>query len=85
MLLLTHILIACASILQSTYSMFKTSGLQIKISYTLFGLTVATGSVLMVLNPKSLTQTCYTGLVYLVIAGTEIFIARRKLSKVINT
>ncbi len=80
MFLLTHIIIACASILQSTYLLFRPSKLKLKISYTLVFLTVASGSVLMVLNPKNLTQTCFTGLAYLAVVSIEIFASRRRLS-----
>jgi hypothetical protein len=82
MILILHIVIACVSILQSTYVFFRPSQLKLRTSYALVFLTVVSGSILLVLNPKSLAQVCYTGLAYLTVVFAEILFARHKLSKI---
>lgn len=82
MLLLTHIIIALASIIFTSFAWFKPTQNRLNISYTMFGLTLATGTVLVALNPSNFPQACMTGLLYSGFVGVELYAVRKKLIKV---
>ena len=82
MLLLTHISIALSSLLFTTYLYFKPTQAKIYASYTLIGLTLGTGTVLILLHPASLSKTWMSGLVYFAVTLTGTMLARQKLASV---
>jgi len=51
-------------------------------SYTLIGLTLVTGTILIVQHPASLSKTWMSGLVYFAFALTGTVAAQRKLAHV---
>ncbi len=79
MLLLTHILIALSSLIFTVYLYFKPSQAKIAASYTLIALTLATGTILILLHPASLSKTWTSGLVYFAVTITGTLLARQKL------
>ncbi len=82
MLLLTHIAIALSSLLFTTFLYFKPSQSKIYASYTLIGLTLGTGTVLILMHPASLSKTWMSGLVYFAITVTGTILASQKLAAV---
>lgn len=78
MILISHIIIALASIVLSAYLMLRPHNSLLKVSYALIGLTLATGTML-IFTGANVLHTCLNGLIYsLVVAGaTEV--ARRRL------
>lgn len=81
MLLISHILIALTSLLTAGLAFFKPTTKRLRISYVLVGLTVASGSVLIVERPAHMVQSCTTGLVYLAVVFAAIIAAHYKLAR----
>ena len=79
MLLILHIAIALSSLVTTGLAFFAPTNLKLRASYALVGLTVATGTVLIVTRPAHMVQSCTTGLVYLGLVFTSIILARQKL------
>lgn len=79
MVLISHIIIALASIVLSAYLMLRPHNSLLKVSYALIGLTLATGTAL-IFTGANVLHTCLSGLIYsLVVAGaTEV--TRRRLA-----
>ncbi len=80
MILITHIVIALSSLVYTTYVLFSPSAKKLHASYALVGLTLATGTVLVIRNPSHLTQGCSTALLYVGIVTVAIVSAHRKLA-----
>jgi hypothetical protein len=80
MILLTHILVALFSIIFTTYLYFAPSKAKLYTAYTLVGLTLTSGTYLVVIKPSHILQTCVTGLVYLAVVGVGVLLAQRKLA-----
>lgn len=79
MLLLTHIIIALASIVVTTYGYVAPTQAKLRLSYVLAGMTFATGTVLTFLNPSHLVPACISGIIYLSVVSVGIYYARLKL------
>lgn len=80
MLLVPHIIIALGSIIYSTYLFFAPSKRNLRISYGLVGLTLASGTLLVVTSGARVLQACITGLLYLGVVSTGILYAHYELS-----
>jgi hypothetical protein len=82
MLLVTHIIIAVAGLVATGLANFRPSRSKISTSYSLIGLTLATGSILVVKTHASLTSACLTGLIYLAVNLVGLASAERRLVSV---
>ncbi len=80
MLLISHILIACSSVLYTAYVFFRPSKSKLQITYALVAATLISGTYLVVIKPTHITQTCVTGLAYLAVMSLGIVLARNKLA-----
>lgn len=80
MLLISHILIALISVGYTAFTFFEPTENRIKGSSWLVGLTLATGTVLVVSTHSGLMQACATGLIYLGFNVAGIMAASRKLA-----
>lgn len=80
MILISHIVIALSSLIYTTYALFSPSAKKLQTSYALVGLTLATGTVMVIQNPSHLMQGCMTGLLYVGIITVAIVSAHRKLA-----
>jgi len=80
MILITHIIIALASLVIASVSFFKPSQAKIKGSYIMLALTMISGSILMYLNPGHIVESCIVGLAYVVISLVLVASANRKLA-----
>jgi hypothetical protein len=78
MLLLTHIIIALASIATTTYLAFSPSRGKFYASYVLIGLTLVTGTILIISLHAPMLKTCMTGLAYLAIALSGVVVGYRR-------
>jgi hypothetical protein len=81
MILLTHIIIALASVLFSSLTFFTPSIKKLAIGYGLILGTIASGTVLIVTASASILHACISGLVYttiitLVTIATHVRIRR---------
>ncbi len=81
MMLMLHIIIAITSVLYSTYLFLSPSKEKFTISYGLVGLTLATGSFLVFLQPSHMTQACVSGLAYTSFVLIAIVAAKKRFAK----
>ncbi len=79
MILITHIIIALSSILSTTVLAFAPSRTRMYVSYILIGLTLATGTYLVVSMHSPLLSSCMTGLAYLAVALSGVGIGYYRL------
>ena len=79
MILITHILIALASLIFTTYVYFSPSKTKMYVAYSLVGLTIASGTYLVFVKPVHMLQTCFEGLIYLALVSVLIALANKKL------
>jgi hypothetical protein len=80
--LFLHIGVALSGLLVTTIAYFRPSVGLLRTAYVLAGLTLASGTYLMVLSPSHLMQACITGLVYFAFVTFGIVSARKKLAAV---
>lgn len=80
MILLFHIAIALASVAFSTYLYFFPSRAKLHASYALVGLTVASGTYLVIASHAAMLRTCMMGLLYVGVTSAVIAAARQKLA-----
>jgi hypothetical protein len=81
MLLIIHIILAVSGLALSTVSLIAPSKLKIISTYILSGLTIASGSLLVIVTNAPILRSCIAGLLYLgiIIAGTAA--ASRRLAR----
>lgn len=79
MILTVHILIAVSSLLLALYTLFVPTQKKLSISYGLIGLTVVSGTYMILATPSHMMQACASGLTYLAVVFVMIAFARRKL------
>jgi len=80
MILLSHIIIALASVGYTTYVFFSPSTAKLRASYALVAMTIASGTYLVVSNPASMLHTCISGLAYTGAVTVGILAVRHKLA-----
>lgn len=78
MVLLIHIAIAISSILVAFYTLFSPTKNRLQASYALTGLTLASGSYLVIAGQSNLLHACISGLAYLTVAYVAIIAAHKK-------
>lgn len=81
MALLTHILIAFASLGYSAYLFFFPSREGLNVSYILTGLTLTSGTFLIVSTGSHMLEACVMGLLYLALTIFGIVSAKHKLAE----
>lgn len=80
MVLLIHIAVAIFSILVAFYTLFNPTRNRLQVSYALTGLTLASGSYLVIAGQSNLLHACISGLAYLTVAYTAIIAAQKKFN-----
>lgn len=80
MIVFLHVVIALASIVATSYAYIRPSGTKLRVSYSLVGLTIASGVYLTWSAPAHMIEACTVGLVYLGIVLLGIVLARHKLA-----
>jgi len=80
MLLVTHIVIALTSVLYSGLVWLRPSRTRLYGSYAMLGLTVVSGTALVVLTHAPMLQSCMTGLFYICLTLAGIVLASHKLA-----
>jgi len=78
-MLILHIAIALASVALTTHLYFVPTRIKLRVSYALVGLTIATGTWLVVAAQAAMLRTCMMGLLYVGIMTVVIVAARNKL------
>ena len=83
MLIFIHIIIALVSTALSTITALRPSQRFITANYSLIGMTVASGTVLIVTQSSNVLKSCLVGLIYIaVVLGLSVVAHRR--SKLIS-
>jgi len=80
MLLVTHVLIALSSIVVTGLAYISPSQRKLYSSYSLVGLTLASGTILVITTHSPLLSSCMTGLAYLAVVMFGIVATQRKLA-----
>ncbi len=80
MILLTHIVIAIASILYTTYVVISPTLTKIRASYGLIALTLISGTYLIISSHAALLQACMSGLLYTSTVTIGLAYARNKVA-----
>ena len=78
MILITHILIALASVAFTAILFAAPSKRTFFINYLLIGLTIASGTALVVVGHSAMLKACESGLSYIVIVAALTAVARRR-------
>jgi hypothetical protein len=81
MLVLMHIVIACSSLLTSTWLLIAPSKGRLYTTYGLVAATILSGSYLVWKLHAPILQTCVTGLFYLGLVTVGIIVGQRKLAR----
>lgn len=84
MVLLIHILVALASLVYSAYVFFYPSKTKLQVSYGFVGLTILSGTILLISKPGHIIPACLMGLLYLGVSSLGIISARTKLARQTN-
>jgi predicted tellurium resistance membrane protein TerC len=79
MILVFHIVIALLSVVYSSLLFIAPSKRNFSISYALIGLTLLSGTYLVVSTHSPLVSSCEAGLVYLVIVSAGLVFAQKKI------
>lgn len=80
MLILIHVCIAVASIVTTTALAFWPSRSKLYASYALIGLTLVSGTYLVISLHSPLLKSCVTGLAYLSIVTVVLYAGQRRLA-----
>lgn len=80
MILITHIVIALASIGLATFAFISPSAHSLRGAYISAALTFISGIYLVVSAPAHMVQACISGVIYLSIVTVAIMAARSKLA-----
>lgn len=81
MVVLIHVIIALSSIAWTTYLNFAPGRRKFYAAYGLIGATLASGTYLIISTHSPLLSSCVTGLVYLGIVLSGVFVASRRTSE----
>lgn len=84
MVVILHVVIALASLLAVTYSLFRPSIKSIIVNYMSIATTIVSGLALVIIEPVRMLHTCIAGLSYLVLAITVSVIAQARLARTRN-
>jgi hypothetical protein len=84
MFLLTHILIACTSIIFTTYLFIVPSKAKFIVHYSIIALTVMSGTYLVISTHANMLQSCVTGVVYVLAVTLGTIAARYKFIREIT-
>lgn len=80
MILITHILIAVASVAFTAVLFAAPSKRTFFINYMLMGLTIVSGTVLVAVDHTAMLKACESGLSYITIVAALTAVARRRYS-----
>ena len=79
LILPVHIVIALSSVAYTTYLFFAPSKLKFYVSYALIGLTLVSGTMLVLASHSPLLSSCVTGLLYVGLVLAGVLAAHRRL------
>ena len=80
MILITHISIAIISVIYTGFVLFAPSQTKLRVSGALMGVTIVSGTYLVLSLRTNMLKACLTGLLYTGLMLAGIIIAQRKLA-----
>lgn len=80
-MLILHIVIACISVGFTAFAVAVPSLAKLRAAYVLAATTLATGVLLVIIEPKTMVQACLSGLAYFAIISVIIALTHRQLAK----
>lgn len=80
-----HILSALFGLTVGGFAVFRPSDGVIKIAYGLVGLTLASGTYLVISRPVHIVSACLSGILYIGVTSLSLHTARRRLALAKNT
>lgn len=81
MILLTHIIIALASVAWASVTFFKPTHKKFITSYALIVATIGSGTALIVVDSSAMLHACVSGLIYVILITAITVAAQMKLHK----
>jgi hypothetical protein len=81
LLLIGHIIIALTGIVVTTILLFSPSKKKFNLTYLLLAGTIGTGTVLIIMSPSHMLQSCVMGIAYTAFVVTGVVIAKKRLAK----
>lgn len=78
-ILLIHVIIALSSIAYTTYLFVRPSQTKFYVNYALIGLTLTSGTYLVISTHSPMLAACKTGLFYLAVVTSGTIIAHYRL------
>lgn len=81
MLLIFHVIVALAGIGLSTYAYISPAAGKIRLAYGAVLLTIASGTVMTVIDHLSILSVCLSGLLYVGFTVSGLVAAQRKLAR----
>jgi hypothetical protein len=82
MLLIAHIAVALSSLVYAGFVFISPSPIKVKMSYCLVGLTLVSGTALVIVSHAQILQSCLMGLAYLAFTLSATVLAGAKLDKI---
>lgn len=79
MILMLHIAIAISSVIFALYTLASPSSQKMKASFALVGVTIATGTYMVWIEPAHMMQACVSGLTYITVVLVALAASQRKL------
>ncbi|MEI6477771.1 MAG: hypothetical protein WCO52_02190 [bacterium] len=77
--ILLHVLIALASVAYTTYLFFFPTQKGLQLAQALVGLTLISGTYLVIIMPAHMVQSCLTGLAYIGFVAVGLVLAKHRL------
>lgn len=81
MILLTHIIIALASVAWASVTFFQPTHKKFIASYGLILATIASGTTLIIVDSSAMLHACVSGLIYVTVISIVTIAAQMKLRK----
>lgn len=80
MVLAVHIAIAVSSVIYSAFLLAAPSNKRFKFTYFMVGLTILSGTILVIRQPAQMTRACLTGIFFIGAVCAVIVAAKHKLA-----
>lgn len=80
MLIILHVIIAITSVVVASFSAFRPSIQLVTVSYSMVGLTLISGTALVIISSTNVIKACLTGLFYIAVVTGLSVLAHRKAS-----
>jgi len=80
MFVLMHVIIALSSIALTAVTLFMPTAQRLRVSSGLVGLTIATGTYLVIISHSSMLSVCLMGLFYIGGMLSALLLAQRRLA-----